>query len=186
MHRLSITGHSSNEQARVLSALREAVGLLTSALSERVRACSSWIFYAQKYNADVIELTEACRNRLDLQEFSLVYAKSISHQRQRMIDTNFSEALASTISDCVSFAIRSGYLTEAVELLNQSRAMMFSQLSRYRTALDDLSDSVDPDVRALGDRFVSLGRVLSNIAVSEWNRETVSRREQERHQEELV
>ena len=54
----------------------------------------------------------------------------------------------------------------AVELLDQGRAMMLSQLSRYRTALDDLADSAEPAAKALAEQFVSLGKAMGAASVS--------------------
>ena len=80
-----------------------------------------------------------------------------------MIDTGSHITIASVISEGAAFAIDHNEPTTAVELLDQGRAMMVSQLSRYRTALDDLSESTEPAAKTLVERFMSLGKAMSVV-----------------------
>ncbi|KAG0704098.1 CHAT domain-containing protein [Suillus ampliporus] len=52
-------------------------------------------------------------------------------------------ATSSLAADAFSCSVRHGALTTAVELVEQGRAVFWTQLARYRTSLDDLSVSSD-------------------------------------------
>ena len=147
--------------------MREAANHLASPLSARIQGCKLWISYCLKYHSDIADVIEAHSTLLELQELSLLFTQSLRAQRNRIIASESSKTAGQSISHVAALAIEHGHVTTAVELLDQSRAMVLSQLSRYRTALDELSDSDDPAARELAVRFTSLSRKLSTFTVSE-------------------
>ncbi|KAG1747644.1 TPR-like protein [Suillus lakei] len=61
-----------------------------------------------------------------------------------------------------SCSLRHGALTTAVELVEQGRAVFWTQLGRFRTPLDDLSMSCDTGA-ALAEEFTQLSSQLRNM-----------------------
>ena len=140
--------------------MKDASSLLTSPLLERIEAANQWVECGQQYSNDVTVTIEACSTRLELQELSLVFARSLSAQRERMIKSRSGMTMTSVISDCGALLIERGYASIAVELLDQGRAMVFSHLSRYRTALDDLACSTDPHAKQLAEQYLGCRKKL--------------------------
>ena len=76
------------------------------------------------------------------------------------------EATSSIAMDAFSCSVRHGALTTAVELLEQGRAVFWTQLSRFRTPVDELSESGDTG-EALAAEFQQLSlRLRSALGVS--------------------
>ena len=71
------------------------------------------------------------------------------------------EATSSLAMDAFSCAIRHNNFVTAVELVEQGRAVFWSQLARFRTPLDDLSVS-GPTGEALAEEFTQLSFHLRN------------------------
>ncbi|KAG1812096.1 CHAT domain-containing protein [Suillus subaureus] len=65
------------------------------------------------------------------------------------------EATSSIAMDALSCSVRHGTLTTAVELVEQGRAVFWTQLARFRTPLDELSASGDTG-EALAEEFKQL------------------------------
>ncbi|EKM48835.1 uncharacterized protein PHACADRAFT_202335 [Phanerochaete carnosa HHB-10118-sp] len=66
--------------------------------------------------------------------------------------------------DAAAYAISQGNLELAVEMLEQGRALLWSQVRRLRTPLDQLS--VDESLRPLRDTFLEKSRALETISIS--------------------
>ena len=71
-----------------------------------------------------------------------------------------------SVSTAAALAFENGQPELGVELLDQGRAMVFSQLSRYQVTLDDLKNSTHPNARELAERFISLGQSLHATTVA--------------------
>ncbi|KAG2033260.1 CHAT domain-containing protein [Suillus americanus] len=71
------------------------------------------------------------------------------------------EAVSSLATDAFSCSVRHGALTTAVELVEQGRAVFWTQLARFSTPLDELSASDDTGT-ALAEEFKRLSFRLRN------------------------
>ncbi|KAG1847947.1 CHAT domain-containing protein [Suillus tomentosus] len=71
------------------------------------------------------------------------------------------EAVSSLATDAFSCSVRRGALTTAVELMEQGRAVFWTQLARFSTSLDELSVSGDTGT-ALAEEFKRLSFCLRN------------------------
>ncbi|KAG1787325.1 CHAT domain-containing protein [Suillus plorans] len=71
------------------------------------------------------------------------------------------EAVSSLATDAFSCSVRRGALTTAVELVEQGRAVFWTQLARFNTPLDELSGSGDIGT-ALAEEFKRLSFCLRN------------------------
>ncbi|KAI0086784.1 CHAT domain-containing protein [Irpex rosettiformis] len=72
-------------------------------------------------------------------------------------------SLASLALDAVSCAIDRGELTLAIEMLEEGRTLLWSQMRRWRSPLDDLKAD---DHRALRDKFFAISRALEMLSTS--------------------
>ncbi|KAG1824845.1 CHAT domain-containing protein [Suillus subaureus] len=72
------------------------------------------------------------------------------------------EAVSSLATDTFSCSVRHGALTTAVELVEQGRAVFWTQLARFSTLLDELSVSGDTGM-ALAEEFKRLSFCLRNM-----------------------
>ncbi|KAG1748209.1 TPR-like protein [Suillus lakei] len=72
------------------------------------------------------------------------------------------EASSSHATDAFSYSVRHGALTTAVELVEQGRAVFWTQLARFRSPLDDLSLSNDTGA-VLAEEFKRLSFCLRNV-----------------------
>ncbi|KIK43349.1 hypothetical protein CY34DRAFT_717558 [Suillus luteus UH-Slu-Lm8-n1] len=99
-----------------------------------IRAAESWIASAEQ--ADHGSVLVAYRTALRfVDQYVAVLAPSSSH-----FDV-VKKAVSSLAMDAFSCCVRRGALTHAVELVEQGRAVLWTQLARLRTPLDDLSAS---------------------------------------------
>ncbi|KAG1811983.1 CHAT domain-containing protein [Suillus variegatus] len=71
------------------------------------------------------------------------------------------KAVSSLATDAFSCSVRRGALTTAVELVEQGRAVFWTQLARFRTSLDELSVSGDAGM-VLAEEFKRLSFLLRN------------------------
>ena len=150
-----------------LGAFREATGSILYPIEPRTKAADQWIAHSIIHDADVPEVVDAHNARLDIQDLFIMFGGSLSEQRTRISSPTGDRKLEEVVSDAAAYALHRGQPMAAVELLDRGRAMMFAQLGRYRTSPEELAMSSDPNARALAERFILLGRQLTDIATSE-------------------
>ncbi|KAH8105745.1 CHAT domain-containing protein [Phellopilus nigrolimitatus] len=102
---------------------------------------------------------KAYRLALSLLESSLVISPTVQMQHKILSGKNGYPMLASVAA---SYAIEIGEVAQAVEMLEQGRALIWSQLRGLRTPMDRLA-GVDKD---LADRFLATSRELESLAIS--------------------
>ncbi|KAG0702932.1 CHAT domain-containing protein, partial [Suillus ampliporus] len=147
------------EQRGVLSDLDEAFKLysqlshLSHAASRNdLGAAKAWVASAERLNhGSTLIAYQTALNILD-QHVALL---SSSSRHFNVI----SAATSSLATDAFSCSVRHGVLTNAVELVEQGRAVFWTQLARFRTPLDELSLSGDTGA-ALAEEFKRLSFYL--------------------------
>lgn len=102
---------------------------------------------------------------LGLLEEAITRSTSLEKQYSQLSNHSTLKQTKGLAVDAASLAIDGGEVELALELLEQGRAVLFAQLGRYRTALDDIA-AVAPE---LAKKLVTLGRQLDAVTVSgEW------------------
>ncbi|KAG2344645.1 hypothetical protein BDR05DRAFT_999030 [Suillus weaverae] len=127
--------HGTGEYADSLDAamhhLRAAAHVVTGGLLFRLRASLRWVHHANEHTHDTeLEAYATSMQRLDAY---MSATASVSSRHNAMKD--FPRTLA---VDAASCALRSGDVCRAVELLEQGRTLIWTQVTRLRTPLDSL------------------------------------------------
>ncbi|KAG2037158.1 hypothetical protein BDR03DRAFT_958111 [Suillus americanus] len=124
---------------------------------------------ASRTDLNVAKLWAALADILNHASALLAYKTALKILDQRVALLSFSshhfniirEAVSSLATDAFSCSVRHGALTTAVELLEQGRAVFWTQLARFSTPLDELSGSGDTGT-ALAEEFKRLSFRLHN------------------------
>ncbi|KAG2147438.1 CHAT domain-containing protein, partial [Suillus bovinus] len=132
--------------------LKAAVNLVSGGLLSRLRTSLLWVDVASQHS-HATEL-EAYATSMQLLDAYMSTTASISSRHNIMKD--FPSTLA---VDAASCALRSGDVCRAVELLEQGRTIIWTQMTRLRTPLDSLQTHGDHAV-ALMKRFRDLSSLL--------------------------
>ncbi|OAX38220.1 hypothetical protein K503DRAFT_850105 [Rhizopogon vinicolor AM-OR11-026] len=150
------------QQGLLSSDLDEAFGLFSelSTVSHAIshddlRAAKLWVASAEKVNH--ASALVAYQTTLRFLDFHVAVLSPSSHHLDVV-----RLATASLAMDAFSCSIRRGALTTAVELVEQGRAVFWTQLARFRTPLDDLSVSGDTG-RSLAEEFEQLSFRFRNM-----------------------
>ncbi|KAG1724957.1 CHAT domain-containing protein [Suillus paluster] len=161
LNNLAISLQGRFEQRGVLSDLDEAFRLylqlsrLSHAASRGdLSAAKSWVASAEKLkHGSTLVAYQTALNFLD-QHVALLSSSPRHFDVVR-------EATSSLATDAFSCGVRYGALTTAVQLVEQGRAVFWTQLARFRTPLDELSLSGDTGA-ALAEEFKRLSSQLRN------------------------
>ncbi|KAG1767672.1 CHAT domain-containing protein [Suillus occidentalis] len=129
-----------------------AANFVPGGLLFRLRASLSWVHHADLHRHGT-EL-EAYETSMQLMDAYMSATASISSRHSAMKD--FPNTLA---ADAASCALRSGDVRRAVELLEQGRTIIWTQMTRLRTPLDSLQTHSD-HAAALVKRFRDLSSLL--------------------------
>ncbi|KAG1746161.1 CHAT domain-containing protein [Suillus lakei] len=140
-----------DDLARAFENYELAVKHRTQSFPQRIAKPVQWITDAEKYNHG--SALDAYQTLLHLLDIRLSTRSSMISRREAV-----SQLLAPALSaNIASFAIRRGELATAVELLERGRALLWSQVSRLRTAPDQLRIARP----LLADQFAALSEDLS-------------------------
>ncbi|KAG1829955.1 hypothetical protein EV424DRAFT_1641855 [Suillus variegatus] len=152
LNSLALSLRDRFHQRGVQSDLHEAFSLYSqlSQLSHAasrpyLRAAKSWAAFAD--TLDHASALLAYQTALQFLDQQVALLSSSSHHFDVI-----REAVSSLATDAFSCSVRHGALTTAVELVEQGRAVFWTQLARFSTPLDELSVSGDTGV-ALAEEF---------------------------------
>ncbi|KIK33641.1 hypothetical protein CY34DRAFT_813494 [Suillus luteus UH-Slu-Lm8-n1] len=161
-HRSGLEGTGPDEDADSLNAamhhLKTAADTVSGGLLNRLQSGLRWVRHAAEYRHGT-EL-DAYATSMQLMDAYMSTTASVSSRHSAM--KNFPGTLA---VDAASCALRSGDVRRAVELLEQGRTLIWTQMARLRTPLDSLQTHGDHAV-ALLQRFRDLSSLLDKPPVS--------------------
>ncbi|KAG9033764.1 hypothetical protein FRB95_014252 [Tulasnella sp. JGI-2019a] len=156
--RFMLTGNMADLQESVQH-YTNIVHETLSGLSDRLTGARNWITTARENGLESLE--DAYSAYMDLLDHSLLLsASSIPETHSHMVRIR-GRGLNVT-EDATSYAIKKHRLSEAVEIAERGRALLFTQLGNYRTRLDDL-EVVN---NSLADRLRALSTALDHSATS--------------------
>ena len=125
-----------------------------------VVAALEWAEYAEKYNhSSALLAYQACLGGLNQH---LLSTASIKNRRAALLDEHWVRDTGTLATDATACAIARGELGLAVELSEQGRGLLWSQMAQSRTPLDALRSASDAG-RALASDFE---RVSTKLAQS--------------------
>lgn len=150
----------SGDSVDIVSAISYAEeSALCEPVLNRMQQLQSAILWAQLAHAQRHTSTlKAYRTCFELSERNLTLAPTLEMQHE-VIQVHGTVPL-----DAAAYAIEQGNLELAVEMLEQGRAMLWSQVRRLRTPLDQMAE--DKDLAPLRDAFMEKSRALEAISTS--------------------
>ncbi|KAG1765047.1 CHAT domain-containing protein [Suillus placidus] len=155
-HQSGLDGTGAGEDTDSLNAamhhLKAAANVVSGGSLSRLQASLRWVCHASQYSHGT-EL-EAHATSMQLLDTYMATTASLSSRHNIMRD--FPRTLA---VDAASCALRSGDVCRAVELLEQGRTVIWTQMTRLRTPLDSLQTRGDHAV-TLVKKFRDLSSLL--------------------------
>ncbi|KAG1834333.1 CHAT domain-containing protein [Suillus subalutaceus] len=159
------TGEVTDSLNAAMHNLKAAANVVSAGLLPRLRASLSWVRHALQHSHGT-EL-EAHVTSMQLLDAYMSTTASVSSCHNIMKDF-----LSTLAVDAASCALRSGEVCRAVELLEQGRTIIWTQMTRLRTPLDSLQ-TCDDHAAALIKKFRDLSSLLDKPPAND--REATSR-----------
>ncbi|KAG2342069.1 hypothetical protein BDR05DRAFT_949327 [Suillus weaverae] len=145
-------GEDTDSLNAVMHHLKAAANVVSGSLLHRLETSLLWVRHASQYSHGT-EL-EAYATSMQLLDAYMSATVSVSSRHDTM------KAFPSTLAvDAASCALRSDDVCRAVELLEQGRTVIWTQMTRLRTPLDSLQTRGD-HVMALVKRFRDISSLL--------------------------
>lgn len=150
-----ITTEQANE---IIDLLQAASQHTMSATKERLKAAGMWREVC-RWMRRASEL-DALRSMLHLVDLTVAESRTLENLSSRLSSVEKSKAVQGIASDAAALAIDSGDLPQAISLLEQGRSIIYAQLGRYRSTIDDVR-RVSPELAAsLADLSVELDALV--------------------------
>jgi hypothetical protein len=127
-------------------------------MASRFELACHWAYSARIYRHPSV-LT-AYKNAMSLMQESLVFAPTLPIQHDRLVEKR--NLYEKTPLNFASYHIRTGQLEQAVETLEQGRALLWSEMCGLRTSTDQLR-AADP---VLAERFIAINQELDILTTS--------------------
>ncbi|KAG1783385.1 CHAT domain-containing protein [Suillus placidus] len=145
-------GEDTDSLNAVMHHLKAAANVVSGSLLHRLETSLLWVRHASQYSHGT-EL-EAYATSMQLLDTYMSATASVSSRHDTM------KAFPSTLAvDAASYALRSDDVYRAVELLEQGRTVIWTQMTRLRTPLDSLQTRGD-HAMALVKRFRDISSLL--------------------------
>ncbi|EJD06604.1 uncharacterized protein FOMMEDRAFT_151880 [Fomitiporia mediterranea MF3/22] len=128
-----------------------------SGLSDRLPAARQWATLARSHKHHSACL--AYQTAINILQHALVIHPTLREQHDFLAGKNVYKTL---VSEAASLAIEENELEQAVEILEQGRGLLWSQMRGLRTPLDQLAQTNEE----LVDRFRDVNRRLENLVTS--------------------
>ncbi|KAG2130307.1 CHAT domain-containing protein [Suillus bovinus] len=142
-------GENTDSLNDAMHHIKAAASIISAGLLPRLRASLLWVHHARQHSHGT--QLEACTTSMQLLDAHMSVTASVSSRHNAMKE--FPSTLA---VDAASCALHSGDVTRAVELLEQGRTIIWTQMTRLRTPLDGL--------QACGDHAVTLMKKFRDLS----------------------
>ncbi|KAF8838030.1 hypothetical protein BDN67DRAFT_934483 [Paxillus ammoniavirescens] len=129
---------------------------------ELVSAALEWAEFADEMHHS--SALRAYQTSLDFLDKHVVSAASVKHRHETILEHRLARHTKSLADNATACAISEGRLEVAVELSEQGRGLLWSQMARIRTPLDSLR-SADEDGRTLASEFERISSQLMRSSV---------------------
>ncbi|KAG2156776.1 uncharacterized protein EDB93DRAFT_1101209 [Suillus bovinus] len=156
-HRSELDGTGAGSNTDSLNAamhhFKAATNIVSAGLLSRLQASLLWVRHAGQHSHGT--QMEAYASAMQLLDAHMSATASVSSRHNAM------KGIPSTLAvDAASCALRSGEVGRAVELLEQGRTIIWTQMTRLRAPLDGLQTCGDHAV-ALMKKFTELSSLLN-------------------------
>jgi tetratricopeptide (TPR) repeat protein len=127
-------------------------------MASRFELACHWAYSARIYRHQSV--LSAYKNAMSLMQKSLVFAPTLPIQHDRLVEKR--GLYEKTPLNFASYYIRTGQLEQAIETLEQGRALLWSEMCGLRTSTDRLR-AADP---VLAQRFTAINQELEILTTS--------------------
>ncbi|KAG8904368.1 hypothetical protein FRB99_001869 [Tulasnella sp. 403] len=158
-HPNSTVHQPDGAQTRIIELFREAANSKAGYNFSRLRASCDWLEAAEELEDESFQ--EACSSVLGLLDTIIGQGRQLTNRLGRLTAHEDLRRAIKMIVEAAAYAIESDETTFAVEILEQGRVLLFTQLQRYRTSLEDVR-IVDPE---LADKFAQLSREVDEAVL---------------------
>ncbi|KAG8897657.1 hypothetical protein FRB99_008006 [Tulasnella sp. 403] len=145
----------------VANTLEAASQSSISPSAPRLHACCNWIQIALEFDHD--SAMKAFTAMLDLLDLTAARSHSIESRQAQLSSNDVLQRAKGLVVDAAAFAVSRGQLALAVEILERGRAILYTQVSRYRTPMDELRAAN----LELANEFSQLSTVLESSMVAD-------------------
>ncbi|KAH9008707.1 CHAT domain-containing protein [Lactarius hengduanensis] len=134
----------------------------TATLPDRYQCACLWAFFARGNRLPSV--STAYENAMSLMQDALHFAPTLQLQSAAFSETStFSSVVFNSMSlDYASYQVDLRQVEKAIETLERGRALLWSEMRRLRTSVDQLLQA-DPD---LGNKFAAVNRDLEELIKS--------------------
>ncbi|KAF9231836.1 CHAT domain-containing protein [Melanogaster broomeanus] len=153
---LSSTQHIEKNLQDAMYHYEKAAEFAHANLFQGLQLCQKWIRAAEQHHH--MSALDAYTKTLHLLDYHISATTSVLSQHNTQ--KHFPPDLAVNAASC---ALRQGDTSHAVELLEQGRALHWTQIARFRTSLEHLY-SQDPSKQVLVGKFQNLSALLNRHA----------------------
>ncbi|KAG1800343.1 CHAT domain-containing protein [Suillus plorans] len=154
----TVAGDNTDRLDAAMRHIKAATNIVSAGLRSRLRASLRWVGHASEHLHST--QLEAYATSMQLLDAYVSVTASVSSRHNAMKE--FPSTLA---VDAASCALRSGDVRRAVELLEQGRTIIWTQMARLRTPLDSLQSCGDHAV-TLVKKFRDLSSLLDRPPAS--------------------
>ncbi|KAG9026920.1 hypothetical protein FRB95_008313 [Tulasnella sp. JGI-2019a] len=152
---------------------REGAGHESSPVTDRLEASYVWVKIGRQIEDPSV--IEAYTTLISLLDRHVTFGRGIGERNSRLRDGFPSFQTVDLASDAASYAIEHSLPETAIELLEQGRSILYSQLGSYRTSLVDLEE-VDSE---LATRFKALSARLESSTTSSDSPQTLAKADED-------
>ncbi|KAG1810761.1 CHAT domain-containing protein [Suillus variegatus] len=152
----TVAGENSDNLDAAMQHMKAATNIISGGLRSRLRESLRWVRHASEHSHST--QLEAYATSMQLLDAYMSVTASVSSRH------NVMKEFPSTLAvDAASCALRSGDVRRAVELLEQGRTIIWTQMARLRTPLDSLQSCGD-HAMTLMKKFRDLSSLLNKPA----------------------
>ena len=150
--------HQREDFDELMQLFPSAVNVRRARIPEQFQFACNWVSLAQNSNHSTTQI--AYENALSLMRDSLTFAPTLEVQHFRLIAMR--ECYEKLPLNYASFQISIGQLEQAIETLEQGRALLWSEMRGLRTSVEHLraADS------HLAEQFAAVNRDLETVTMS--------------------
>ncbi|KAH7884835.1 CHAT domain-containing protein [Phlebopus sp. FC_14] len=139
---------------------------------QSVSAALEWTAFAEELGHP--SALEAYRTSLHSLDLHVLSTPSVMQRHGLLQDRDFASEITSLASDATACAIGAGNAKLAIELSEEGRGLLWSQMARIRTPLDSLR-SIDDVGRDLASEFERISSQLSRSSIDDPTKQRGSR-----------
>jgi hypothetical protein len=153
-------GYRTQDLDEALELLSQYISSAHASLPNRFRYACQWAFFARDSRHSSV--STAYETALSLMQDTMLFSPTLQLQHSTLATDSDKIGTRSLPLDYASYRVDQHQLEEAIEVLERGRALLWSEMRRLRTSINQLL-SADP---VLGHKFAAVNRDLEQLTKS--------------------